>query len=329
MSEHLVVSDVQVVLAGANWDVQPAAGYNWEVTQIGSSTWVGVPPNAVPQVDVGIFDGAIGPSHILRSTDNRGWLRPQKLMISNGNYLRLNNPGGAQANVSISAKIIRNYGAGLGIVRTDVQTLIAGATYSVQPPAGDNWLIHDIGSNQWVGAAPAGLPNVTVELTDGVLTAMVARGIDFRMWGDEIELYVDNTNYVDLTNDALVAGVVCFVAECIRSKGAGATLVRTDVLACLALASVDFQPPAGHEWEITQFAAANWVGVSPAALPNITAHLFDGTNASMIMSQANLVNQLNKIKIHVDNTDYLRITDASNLPQSVGISAILTQRYAG
>lgn len=329
MAQALVETDVQVVLAGANWDVQPPAGRNWIVTAIGSSTFVGVVPNQVPQVDVGVFDGAIGPSHMLRSTDVRGWYREQQFMLSNGNYLRLNNPGAAQANISISAKIIRDYGAGTGIVTTDVQTVVAGATYSIQPPAGDNWIVRDIGSNQWVGAAPAGLPNVTVELNDGTFTAMLARGIDTRMWEQELEIYVDNGNYVDITNGALVAGVLSFIGELIRSKGAGATIVRSDLQNCLALASVDFRPPAGEEWEITGIGAATWVGVSPLAFPAITAHIFDGTNASMIMSQLSWLQHGHRSRIHVDNHDYLRLTDTSNVAQNVGISAVLTQRFAG
>lgn len=322
-----VNTDIQVVGALANYDVQPPLGQDWEVTDIGSSAWVGVPPNTIPQVDVGLYDGALGPAHFIRSTDVRGWYRPQHFWIDNNNYLRLTNPGGAGANISFSTKLIRNYGAGLSIVKSDLQTLAAGIAHDVQPPAGEDWAIHDIGSTDWLGAAPAGLPNVTVALTDGVLVATVLSPVNTRLWEAEMALYATNTNYVRITNNAGGAATVAFSAELLRSFGAGTTIVRTDLLNCGIGASVDFIPPAGEEWKVSAIAAGTWIGVAPLAFPEITAHIFDGANASEVLDSTSWKSNGHKQDFEIDHTDYMRITNLDVAAQDVGISAILTKHY--
>jgi len=329
MGIQTVLSDVQNVLAGANLDVRPpATGYDWEITDIGSSVWVGGAPNSRPQVDIGYYDGLIGPSYVLRSTDVRGWFRPQRLSINRNNYLRFNNPGIAAENVSYSAKITRYYGTGLSGCISDLQTLIAGATYSVQPPAGYDYKVKDIGSDQWVGGAPAGLPNVRVDLTDGIFTAIILQGTDVRQWEDELEIFVNNTNYINIVNTAAVQGVISFSADLHRYYGAGMSTVISDLQNCGAGASVDFQPANGVEWRITGFAAANWVGVPPLQFPDVTINLYDGTIASSLALQTDWKEQGHQMDIVVSDTDYIRITDTSGAGGDVGIIGELHQVFA-
>lgn len=323
-----VVTDVQIVLAGANWDLQPPIGEDYKITAMGSSVWVGVPPNQVPELDIGLFDGALGPSHILRSTDIRGWFRRQNIVISNANYLRINNPGAGNANVSMSVERLREFGpGGADIVRSDIQQLAGAATWSAQPPVGENWAFYDFGSTAWVGAAPAGLPNLQVDLTDGVDLCTLLQGTERRLWDAELTLYANNANYLDITNSAGVQADICFIAELIRDFGAGPGIVTSDVQQCVGAASVDFQPPAGHEWLVTAFGAATWIGVSPNMYPDCTVHIFDGVNASMIASQTNALLQTHDVRIAITNGNYLRMTDTSGVAQDLGISAKVTQEY--
>lgn len=321
MAIATVTTDVQLVGAGLNLDILPPVGEDQEVTDIGSSVWVGVVPNTRPQVDVGIFDGALGPSHILRSTDVRGWYRKQRILLSRTNYLRLNNPGGAGANISFSAKIIRRYGTGVSIVLTDVQAIGAGLVLSIQPPAGQDWRITEFGSDQWIGAGVAGLPNLLIQITDGVLVATLMQSTDTRQWDAELDLPVTNANYVDVTNTAGVLANVSFSAELIRNYGTGPSIVRSDVLACVGGASVDFIPPLGEEWKVTGIAGATWVGGAPLAFPDLTAHIFNGILAGQIQVQTCWNKQGNPFEIMIDNANYLRLTDTSGIAQSVGIAA--------
>lgn len=327
MARQTVYSDVQLVATLANLDIQPPAGQVWEVTDVGSSVWVGVAPAEVPQVDVGLFDGVLGPSHILRSTDTRGWNRRQRIMINNNNYLRLNNPGLAGANISHSCRLIQEYGIGLSVCLTDIQAIAGAAVLTIQPPAGSDYKVHDIGSDIWVGAAPAGLPDVQVDLTDALLPAIIMQSTDTRQWDAELEIFINNANYITITNTGALANI-SYSAELYRRYGAGQSVVISDLQAIGALGNVDFQPALGVEWRITGIAGSLWVGVPPASFPDFTVHMFDGAIASQLVDQADIKGQGNLIELMVDRTEYVRITDTSGVGGNVGIIGEMIQRYA-
>lgn len=328
MGYRTVNSNVVLLGAAANQDIQPPETQDWEVTAIGSSVWVGVQPFQVPEVDVSLFDGT-DVAEIMRSTDVRGWYRRQKLHINHDNYIRLTNPGGAGANVSWCARLTRFFGAGVSHVISALQVLGAAATFDIQPPAGADWLITDVGSDAWLGAPPVGVPNVDVDLTDGTLQAQILDPASGRLWEAELELFSSRTNYLQIENTAGVQAVVCFIGVLYRDYGgSGNSVVRNDLQNVGGAASVDFQPPAGYEWRVTGIAGATWVGVPPLLFPDITVHIFDGTLASQIQSQINWLNQGQAMEILVDNTNYLRITNTNVAGQDVGMIGEMVQRFA-
>lgn len=334
MAQARVITDVQAVLGGANLDIQPAAGQVYEVTAVGSSVaFVGVPPAALPDVSVGLYNGAIGPAHFIRSTDLRGQYRPQKWILDNGNYLRITNDAVGAANISVSGRIYQDFGLSTAnnVCMSDVQALGAGVTYTLQPAAGDDYIVHDIGSDTWVGAAPAGLPNVRADLTDGVLTAILLQGTDARKWEPNLQILISNGNYLNLVNTAGAGAVIGFSAELFsRSGAAGTTKTRTDLLAVGAGAAVDFTPATGEEWEVTETGASVWVGVPPLAFPDISVQVWDTAAAigGIVQNNANWLNNGHKTSIHIDNGHPLRITDTGGAGLTAGICALLTQSFA-
>lgn len=328
MGYQTINSNVALVGAGANQDIRPPATQDWEVTAIGSSAWVGVQPFQVPQVTVSLFDGT-NIAELLRSTDVRGWFRPLRIHVNNGNYLRLNNPGGAGANISWSARLTRFFGSAVSNVISDLQVLGAAATFDVRPPVGTDWLLTDFGSAQWLGAAPAGVPNIDLDLTDGTLQAQILDPASGRLWESELELFSSRANYLQIENTAAVQAVVCFTGVVYRRYGgSGDSVVINDLLNAGGAASVDFQPPVGYEWRLTAVAGATWVGVPPLLFPDMTVHLWDGTLASQIQSQVNWMNQGHAMEILVGNTDYLRITNTNAAAQNVGVVGERIQRFA-
>ncbi len=323
-----IMTDIQIVGAGANFDVQPAAGFEWEVLEVGSSIWIGVPPNAVPQVNVGIFNGAIGPAWLLQAADTRGWRKTQHWQINNANYMRLNNPGGAQENISFVAKVIRAFGTGATVTQTQLQTVAAGANWDVQPAVGHEHLIQDVGSSLWIGGAPNNLPDVSVSVFDGTTAAIMLRGADARGWDKNLNIYTNRANYLRLTNTNAAQAVLCVVGQLARIFGTAASVVITDVQAIGAGLNWDAQPAAGEEWKVTEIGCSRWLGVSPAALPELTVSLFDGTNASILLQSTDNKGWLDDMEIYLDNNNYMRINDVSGVGCNACISGVLTRQYA-
>lgn len=327
--ERTIYSAVQAIGAGLNMDLQPPVGEVYEVTAAGSSLWAGVPPFAVPNVSVGLFDGTRGPAHFVRGTDTRGWNRPQHWIIDNTNYLRFTNLGLA-ANLSYSAKVVRRYGVGVTTCASDLQVLGAGLTYSLQPPVGTDMVVRDIGSTAWIGAGAAGLPNVNVDLDDATRTARLMQSSDGAQWEPELEIYINNACYITITNALAGAATIGFIAEIIGQHGVGVSRVKSSIVACVAGGNVDFRPPTGEEWKISVITGSVWAGAPPLAFPDVTANLFDGTRASIIMDGNNWVLHGSKPEVIIDNNTYLRVTDTTfpAAGMNVGISAILTGQYA-
>lgn len=321
------MTDVQNVGAGLFVDIQPPVDESWRLTEIGSDQMVGVQPNILPDVTVSLFDG-VNQGNFLLGANTRGWYRRQNLCIDNVNYIRLTNTNAAGADLCWSATLIAYFGAGTSTVRSDVQNVGIGLVVDIQPPVDEDHVVYDFGSDQWLGAAPNGVPNVEVDLVDGLLVARIMDSTEIRQWEAEQKLYINNTVFLRLTNASLAAADLCWSSELLQDFGTGASIVRSDVQACGAGLNVDFQPPLGEEWTVTMIASSVWVGISPAQFPDITAFVFDGAIASQIQTPTSWRNNGNQMKLHINNGNYLRVNDAGAAGQNVGISAVLTQRYA-
>lgn len=322
-----IMTDIQVVVAGGNYDIQPGAGFEFEVLEIGSSAWVGVPPAAVPQVNVGIFNGVIGPAWLLQAADTRGWGNTHHWQVNNANYIRLNNPGGAGANVSFVAKVARGFGTGATYTRTQLLTVATGINWDLQPAAGFEYIIQDIASSLWIGGAPNNLPDVSVSIFDGVAAAVMLQGADARGWDKNLNIYINNANYLRLTNTNAAQAILGVVGQVAREFGTAATVVITDVQAIGAGLNWDVQPAAGAEWKITEIGCSRWLGVAPAALPELTVSLWDGVNASILLQSTDNKGWLDDMEIYIDNTNYLRINDVSGVGCNACISGVLTRQY--
>jgi len=323
-----IMTFVALVGAGGNLDVRPAAGIDWEVTEIGSSIWVGVAPNGHPRVNCGIWDGVNGPAWVLQSTDIRGWQRRQQLFISRTNYLRLNNPGLGGENVSYSAKVTRIFGVATDPVITDVQTIGIAGNMDIIPPAGFELEITDIGASLWIGGAPAGLPEVNVSLFDGIITGQFMLGSDTAGWNKKLSLYIDDQNYLRVTNANLAAlNAIAIVGTIARIRGAAATAVMSDIRAIGAGATITIRPILGEEWMVTAIGANAWAGAPPASFPNIRVDITDGAIFSTVARSVDAHNWMNELELLIDNTNYLAITDLTAVGCNVVFSAYKTRIY--
>ena len=153
------------------------------------------------------------------------------------------------------------------------------------------------------------------------------RGADARGWDKNMNIYINTTNYLRLTNTNAAGANLAIVGRVARAFGNGATVVITDVQAIGAGLNWDVQPPAGQEWKITENGCSRFLGVSPAALPELTVSLFDGTNASIVIQSTDDKGWLDNMEIYVDATNYLRLNDVSGVGCNACISGVLTRQF--
>lgn len=327
-----VVSIVVAIGAGLNYDLIPAVGQDYKVTEVGSSLWVGVAPLAVPQVQVGITDG-VSTAWFRRTTlanpDTRGWAERPDWYISRQHYLRINNPGVAGENVAISAKIAKDYGpGGVSSVVSDVLVIPAAGFVDVIPAAGTDVCITDVGSDTWVGAPPAGLPNVQVDITDGASFGMIAHGADACGW-DNFKVFINDTVYMRLT--AAAAVVVCYSGFIAKDYGPNGVSEVASIAATVLAAPANVltvRPAAGQELMITRIGSSAWVGVAPGALPDLSVAMTDGALAGIqpvLMQGTDGKGWFDFLEIYIDRTHWLLITDTGAAGAQIGVSAIITE----
>jgi len=328
-----VRSTVIAVGVGATYDIQPPAGEEWEVSDLSATLWGGVPPASVPDMTIGLFNGALGPAlfrnSLAAAANVRGWAQKPQWYIDNTNYLRVT-PNAAGDNIGFSAQLLRLVGPAVPTtVVSGMEVLIAGATRIIRPPAGQEWVITDIGSTRWVGMAPAGLPNVTVQITDGAQVATIMDGPNTRAWDKNLEIHINNTNYLLLTNPVGAGATVSWSGLITRDWGAATpTNVKTVIATVGAGGVMTVRPPVGEEWKVTEIAALTWTfGPAPAQLPDVSVALTNGVVAPILLLGTDNKGWFEDMAIYIDNTTYLTLTDTTGAGNTIAVSALKTAQY--
>lgn len=317
----MLVSNMQAAVAGAgNVDVQPAAGQAYLIREVGSDV---VFVTNVPDIQTSIRDAVLADAivQVDPTTDPGKRTRPLELYITNGNYLRITNTAVGAANLSwFGERVDPN------MVITDIQAIGAGATVNIQPPAGQTWRLTEIGSDSWTGAGDIN-PNLTIGITDGTLVASILlqptmlRGQDKRL-----DLIINNTLYLAVTDTGAAGCVVGYSGIIVPLTSIGSI---QDVAGAAVL---DILPPATAEWVLTEFAAEQWGGAgAPNDYPDISVSMIVGANLSEVLEAGSVATSLGwnrELKLHIDNTHYVRITNVNVAANEVGVLGFLRRQYS-
>lgn len=314
MPSYLASGISAAVGAGAAIDVQPAAGNAYMIREFfNDAVFVG----DVPEVQVAIRDGVLTDAVvILDPTTAVQKNRSKQLYITNVNYLRLTNTAAGGGNVGWTGHQVP-----VGIVMTDMYTAPNAGFVNVQPPAGQVWLVTEIGAETMNAT---NMPDLTVYLTNGVLLAsMIADGTRNLVWQKQLNLYISNTLYLRLEP---IAGA---------DNDVGLSMIRVAeeqfaaVVDLGAGLNLDIQPADGRECVITQVGAETWAGIAPAGAPDIFVALFNGVVLSDIMEDGATSDSLihnRQYEIEIDNAIYIRITEGSAGANEVSYCGY-TRRY--
>lgn len=325
------INNIATIGTGLALNAVPAVGEEWLIEKLGSSVWTAAgAPNDTPRMNVGIFDGvqANGPANVKTSGNTRGWNHIGKLYLSNANYGVLTNPAaGGNQNLSFAGYKAREFGVGPVQVVTDVQTVIAAGNVLVRPPVGEEWCITDIGSSEWVGAAPAGLPEVTVQLTDGVSFATLLLSTDAAGWFTDLEIYLTNAVYLRIVNaDGANPASIGWSGYKLQTNPSGLPNVMSAVATVGGGGSITARPTlTDEEWKITQIGSSVWIGVAPGAVPDLNVLLNDATLTSLLARNSDFAWWLSNPSLPVRRSYFATITDTGGAGGDLGYSAVRTR----
>lgn len=329
------INTIQIVGTGVTVAIIPPAGTERVYERFGSNTWDAAgAPDQVPRMNVGIWDGDVAKAASwVKTTGNvRGWNHKGKLYVSPTNYLVMENPAaGANQNLLAMGNIAREFGTGQTQVITDCVDVIAGGNTLVRPPVGEEWLITDIGAELWVGAPPAAVPQVMVDLTDGVSFARLLRSTDIRGWLYAMALYLTNDVYLRIVNaNGGAANTISWSGVKLQTHASGQPNVMSAVATVLANGTLDARPTnTDEEWLVTAFGSSTWIGAAPAGLPDVALDLVNATPiTSRLARNADFCHQLSPPDLPVSRANFLRLTETSVAGCDLGFSAIRTRLTA-
>lgn len=320
MPSMLVSNMTAGVGAGATIDVQPPAGEEWLIRDVGNS----VPfVAAIPDVQIALADGVHNDTIMIMdpAIDASRRYRPFRFYITNTTFLRITNTGGAGANISWFGERVR-----AGLTVTEIRTIGAGATIQIQPPAGQTWEVCYFGASVWTGAGDRN-PDVSIGVTDGTLVASSIILPTMNHAQDKwLHWFIDNATFLRVTDTSGGGLDFSFVGRRVPLVSIGAV---QDVA---GLGTVDILPPAGSEWVITEFAAETWAGPGvPGDAPDFTISMVVGANLSQILQAGSIsVGAMwgRDLTLPVDNAHYLRATDVSGGNNEFGFLGYLRRSYS-
>ncbi len=90
-------------------------------------------------------------------------------------------------------------------------------------------------------------------------------------------------------------------------------------------ANLDFQPASGVEVMITEVMSQETTGSSPDTVPNVTVSLTDGTNIAAILGTSSVRRWARPLKLFLNNSLYLRITNESASTKYLAYTGIQTK----
>lgn len=319
------ISNIQAVATGLNLDHIPL---NDEVIrEFGSDLWsvVGAPTDT-PDINVGITNGA-QTAWFMTTGNIRGWTGPRKLYINPTFYLRIFNasPGGIQ-NLSYDgeqAKFIR----GTSGVISGVVNVGAGATILIRPPLGEAWQINDFGSGQWLGVPPVGLPDIVVQMGDGVNWTVVLDGANSRLWfTEDMGININNAIYLQVTNTNALATDIGWSGIKFKQNDTASSSVKSNVAVVGIGGALNIAPVSTREeWMVTGVYSNVLFGGAPNMLPDINVNNSNGVLASLKARNTDVAFWLHHPNILVSSTNFLTLTDTSGAGAVLGYSAYRTR----
>jgi len=317
----MLVSGMSVgVGAGASIDIQPPAGQEWLIHDLGNSlAFVG----NVADISISLRDGVHNDAMLVNdpAIDASRRYRMYLFYITNACYLRVTNTGGAGANISWFGERVRS-----GLTVSQINTIAAGGNIFIQPLAGQTWEIYYFAADVWTGAGDRN-PDVSIGITDGTLIASNIILPTLNTGQDKIlHWIIDANTYLRVTDTSGGGLDFGFSGQRVQLTSIGGV---QDVAGG---GTLDIQPPSGQEWVITELSSEQWIApVAPNTKPDLTVSLRVGANLSTFLEAGSISNCAvwgREWKLALDNTNFLRISNVNVGNNEVGWLGYLKRSYS-
>jgi hypothetical protein len=178
----------------------------------------------------------------------------------------------------------------------------AGATVTVRPPVGEEWLITDFSNN---AAFVGGVPDVEVSLTDGVNTSicLIDPTTDNGKRGRQYKFYITHDLYMLITNTGGAGSNIGWVGEKVAPN-----LTRSGIITIAALSNAIIQPPVGETWVITEWGADTWTAGPADINPDCWVGLSDGVSLLSFITDPTMIRGQDKcMEVYIDNAVGLNV----------------------
>ena len=101
--------------------------------------------------------------------------------------------------------------------------------------------------------------------------------------------------------------------------------IVSDIQSVLTAAHLDFQPGAGVEVMITEVGSSGASGSTPDITPNVNVKLYDGSLESTMRFPGEGTAWSSRLKLFLNNTRRLRLTNADASTQNLSYCGIQTK----
>ncbi len=317
MPTTLATGLTAAVGAGANLDIQPAAGQAYCIIDIFSDTvFVGNRPDLQFALRNGVQADAI--IVIDPTTEVQKGTREFEIYIDNTTYLRIVNRAAGNAVIGHTG-----YRVIPSIIRTRVVTAPNGGAVAIQPPLGEVWRVTEIGAETMNATNE---PDLIVRLIDAVsVAAILVQGTTDLGWDKPCDWYIDNDLWLSIAP----------IAAADNDVGISAILVPVqvfgDAVTAGAGATVAIQPPEGQEAVVTAFGSETWAGIAPAGSPDVTWSLTDGVTPSDVAEPGSVADSAihnRAFHVYIDNTIYMQAVDTGGAGQDVAWTGYVRRQEA-
>jgi hypothetical protein len=182
--------------------IRPPVGETWIITEWGTTPFT-VAGDINPAVEVGLTDGVLVASRFILPTNIRAQNKQPNIVINRNVYLNLYSTPGVEFYYSA----IRIPNTAISSV-TDV---VGSANLDIIPPAGDEWVITDVGAETWAGGgAPNDYPDINVFLRTTANSELLVSGAGASArWNSDSILKIDTAHFLRIVEVSAGNNEVC------------------------------------------------------------------------------------------------------------------------